>query len=61
VFQVQFKTIAGHNCWIRQEKSTYLITKMLHGVPKGATYKKTLRHWRTISGTTTWLPCITIR
>jgi hypothetical protein len=57
MFQHQFETIADHNCWTRQEKSTYLITTlqgratdMLHGVPEGATYEKTLRPWRTIQG-----------
>lgn len=39
-----FETIAEHNCWTCQEKSTYLITLLgpatdvLHKVPKGATY-----------------------
>jgi hypothetical protein len=45
----QFETLAEHNCSTRQEKSTYLITALqgratdvLHGVPKGATFEKTL-------------------
>jgi hypothetical protein len=28
VFWRQFKTVADHNCWTRQEKSTYLITTL---------------------------------
>jgi hypothetical protein len=39
VFRRQFETEAEHNCWTRQEKSTYLITSlqglatdMLHGI-----------------------------
>jgi hypothetical protein len=49
VFRHQFETVAQHNCWTSQIKSTYLITALqgratdvLHGVPKGATYEKTL-------------------
>jgi hypothetical protein len=48
VFQRQFETVAEHNCWTRQEKSTYLITSLqgqatdvLHGIPKSATYEET--------------------
>jgi hypothetical protein len=46
----QFETVAEHNCWTRQEKSTYLITSLqswatdvLHGIPKSATYEETLQ------------------
>jgi hypothetical protein len=49
LFRCQFETVAEHNFWMRQEKSTYLIaalqcraTDVLHGVPKGATYNETL-------------------
>jgi hypothetical protein len=49
VFWHQFQTVAEHNCRMQQEKSTYLITTLqgratdvLHGVPKEATYEKTL-------------------
>jgi hypothetical protein len=49
VFQSQFETVAEHNCWMRQEKSTYLITilqgwatDILCGVPIGVTYEETL-------------------
>jgi hypothetical protein len=49
VFWCQFKTVAEHNCWACQEKSTYLIialqgraTEVLHGVLKGVTYEETL-------------------
>jgi hypothetical protein len=45
----KFETVAEHNCWMRQEKSTCLIialqgraTNVLHGVPKGVTYQETL-------------------
>jgi hypothetical protein len=45
----QFETVAEHNCWTPQEKSTNLITVLegwssdvLHGVLKGATYEETL-------------------
>jgi hypothetical protein len=48
VFQRQFETVAELNCWMRQEKSTYLITALqgratdvLHGVQKGATCEET--------------------
>jgi hypothetical protein len=44
VFWCQFETVAEHNCWMHQEKSTYLITAlqvqatdMPHRVSKGAT------------------------
>jgi hypothetical protein len=46
VFRRQFKTVAEHNYWTRQEKSTYFITGLqaraidvLHEFPKGATYE----------------------
>jgi hypothetical protein len=49
MFWRQFKTVAEHNCWKRQEKSTYLITALqgratdvLHGVLKGATCEEIL-------------------
>jgi hypothetical protein len=49
VFRRQFEAVAEHNCWTRQEKSTYIITALqgratdvIHGVPKGATYEETL-------------------
>jgi hypothetical protein len=42
VFWCQFKTVPEHNCWTCKVKSTYLITAMLYGVPKGATYEKAL-------------------
>jgi hypothetical protein len=49
MFWCRFKTVAEHNCLTCQEKSTYLITtmqvqatKVLHGIPKGATYEETL-------------------
>jgi hypothetical protein len=49
LFRRQFETVAAHNCWTRQEISTYLITALqgrakdvLHRVPKGATYEETL-------------------
>jgi hypothetical protein len=48
VFECQFETVA-ENYWKCLEKSTYLITALqgratdvLHGVPKGATYEKSL-------------------
>jgi hypothetical protein len=48
-FWLQFKTVAEHNCWTCQEKSTYLTTALqdqatdeLHRVSKGATYEETL-------------------
>jgi hypothetical protein len=44
MFRCQFETVAEHNCWTCQEKSTYLIstlqgwvTDMLQGVLKGVT------------------------
>jgi hypothetical protein len=47
VFQRQFERVAEYNCWLRLEKSTYLIivlqgcaNNVLHGVPKGATYEE---------------------
>jgi hypothetical protein len=50
VFCRQFETAAEHNCWTRQEKSTYFITAMqcratdvLHGIPRCATYEDTLQ------------------
>jgi hypothetical protein len=50
MFRHQFETVAVHNCWTCQEKSTYLITALqdratdvLHGIPKGATYEETLQ------------------
>jgi hypothetical protein len=50
LFRRQFETVAEHNCWTRQEISTYLITALqgratdvLHRVPKGATYDETLK------------------
>jgi hypothetical protein len=43
VFRRQFETIAEHNCWMSQKKSTHLIialqsqaTDVLHGIPKRA-------------------------
>jgi hypothetical protein len=49
VFRRQFETVAEHNCWTRQEKSTYLITTLqgratdvLHGIPKGRIFEETL-------------------
>jgi hypothetical protein len=49
MFQLQFETVAEHNFWMPQEKSTYLITALqvwatdlLHGAPKGAIYEETL-------------------
>jgi hypothetical protein len=49
LFRRLFETTTGHNRWTRQEKSIYLITALqgraidvLHGVPRGATYEKTL-------------------
>jgi hypothetical protein len=49
MFRRQFETVAQHNCWTRQNKSTYLVTALqgqatdvLHRVPKGATYEETL-------------------
>jgi hypothetical protein len=49
VFRHQFETVAEHNSWTRQEKSTYLITvlqgratDMLRGNLKGATYEVAL-------------------
>jgi hypothetical protein len=51
VFRGQFRTVAEHNCWMRQEKYTYLITSLqcpatevLHGIPKRATYEETLQN-----------------
>jgi hypothetical protein len=45
----KFEICSTANCWMRQEKSTYLIialqgraTDVLDGVPKGATYQETL-------------------
>jgi hypothetical protein len=50
VFRRQFETVAEHNHWLQQEKSTYLITALrgqaadvLHGIPINATYQKTLQ------------------
>jgi hypothetical protein len=50
VFWHQFEIVVEHNCWTRQEKSTYLIialqsqaTNVLHSIPKGATYEETLK------------------
>jgi hypothetical protein len=47
VFRRQFDTIAKHNCWTCQEKSTHLIialqgraTDVRHGIPKSATYEE---------------------
>jgi hypothetical protein len=46
VFRRQFETVAEHNCYTRQEKSTYLITgratDVLHGISRNATYEETL-------------------
>jgi hypothetical protein len=45
VFRRQFETVAEHNCWTRQEKSTHFITSLqgratdvLLGILKSATY-----------------------
>jgi hypothetical protein len=50
VFRRQFETVAEHNQWSHQEKSTYLITALkgrvadvLHGIPTNATYGETLQ------------------
>jgi hypothetical protein len=43
MFQHHFETIAKHNYWMRLEKSTSLITVMLHRVPKGTIYEITLQ------------------
>jgi hypothetical protein len=48
VFSPQFETVAKHNGWTRQEKSTHLITALqgratdvLHGIPIGVTFEQT--------------------
>jgi hypothetical protein len=50
VFRLQFETVAEHNCWAGQEKSTYLITSLqglatdvLHRIQKSAIYDETLQ------------------
>jgi hypothetical protein len=50
LFWCQFVAIAEHSCWMRLEKSTYLIialqchaSDMVHGVLKGATYEEGLQ------------------
>jgi hypothetical protein len=50
VFRLQFGTVAEHNHWSHEEKSTYLITALkvragdvLHGIPTNTTYEKTLQ------------------
>jgi hypothetical protein len=50
LFRRQFETVAEHNCWAPQEKSTYLITALqgraadvLHGIPINTTYEETLQ------------------
>jgi hypothetical protein len=67
MFRPQFGTAEDHNCWTRQEKSTYFITALqgrptdvLHGVPKAANYEETLEPWRTVSGPSFWPQCIAV-
>jgi hypothetical protein len=50
VFRRQFKTIAKHNKWLREEKLTYLVTALkgraadvLYGIPADTTYEETLQ------------------
>jgi hypothetical protein len=50
VFWRQFETVAEHNHWLHQEKSTDLIkalkgraTDVLHGIQTNATYEETLQ------------------
>jgi hypothetical protein len=59
VFRRQFKALAEHKCWTRQNKFTYLITALqgrntdvLNGIPKGATYEEYFRSWRIVSENT---------
>jgi hypothetical protein len=58
LFHRQFKTIAEHNCWMCQEKSTLLITALQGRAIDERPVKKP---WRTASGTSTWPLRITVR
>jgi hypothetical protein len=63
MFRRQFETVADHNCWTSWEKATYLIAALqgqacdvLHGVPRGATYKEAIEALEDRFGDSTWLP-----
>jgi hypothetical protein len=65
VFRRRFEIVAEHNCWTRQENSTYSITVFQDRIGPTTCYAESrnewpVRPWRTASGTTTWLPRIAV-